>query len=84
MGLAFDEFTDENHRVGKIRRCQIGVVLEGMTPEDRKVLEDVLASDRLDVSDGAIANVLKRHGHEQITFNWVTTHRQRTCSCFKR
>ena len=83
-GLAFDEFTDESKRVGKRRRCEIGVVLAGLSAKDRKVLEDVLAADKLDVSDGAVANVLRNHGHEQVSQPWVQSHRTRKCSCYKR
>jgi hypothetical protein len=82
MPLDLSDFTTESRKVGKLRRCLVGQVLEQLDPKDRKVVEGALAADPLDVSAGAVVNVLAREGHA-INVSSVTSHRVRSCTCFK-
>ena len=82
MSLSADEFMDESARAGWRKRCGIERVLCDLSDADRDVVQRILAKDPLDVTAGAIARVLNRHGY-RVTHQWVTAHRQHRCSCFK-
>ncbi len=83
IDLAPGEFEDAAAvGVGKRRRCLIAVARARLSEVGRKVLDENLAKDPLDMPHGAIATVLEGKGLK-VSHNAVSAHRKRTCQCFK-
>jgi len=66
----------------KLLPCRVGLALDKLEPEERKLFERACAS-RETVSTGALSKWLVKRGHE-VKVGSAVAHRAKTCSCYGR
>lgn len=82
MRFTDEDFAAEHQRVARIKRCVIGLILSEVDEDERAFLEAKLALPSEEMSPGAIACNLRKHGWT-VTPNQVIAHRKRQCRDFK-